>query len=65
MAWHAWFSEKAQEALRSAEIPSEIPSYVDAYGRSVQVTFVTAERELDFYCLWDDIAYVGIVTRAD
>jgi len=63
MSWHAWHSEKAQEALHRAEIRSEIPAYVDAHGQAAQVTFVTAERELDFYCRWDDITYVGIVTR--
>ena len=48
MSWHAWHSEKAQEALHRAEIRSEIPAYVDAHGQAAQVTFVTAERELDF-----------------
>jgi len=62
--WHAWFSAQAQVALRDAEIHSEIPVYFCKYTKQpVEATFVTAGEELDFFCEWEDLEYVGPVER--
>jgi len=61
--WHAWYSAKAEAAMRDAETKSEIPVYFDEHNAPVETTFVSKERQLDFYSEWDDLEYKGVVTR--
>lgn len=61
--WHAWYSAKAEAAMRDAETKSEIPVYFDEHKVPVETTFVSKDRHLDFYSEWDDLEYKGVVTR--
>lgn len=61
--WHAWYSAKSEEKSKQSDIHIETPTYVDDMGEPVQVTFVQRERDLDFYSTWDDLQYIGVVTK--
>lgn len=49
--------------MRDAETKSEIPVYFDEHKVPVETTFVSKDRQLDFYSEWDDLEYKGVVTR--
>ena len=61
--WHAWYSAKSEARCRLEQVSSYTPVYVNAEGQPVAVTFVTRDRELDFYSFWDDLQYQGIVFK--
>lgn len=60
---HAWYSAKSETQTQRQGIQSFTPIYVNEHGENVPVTFVTRERELDFFSYWDDLEYKGIVWK--
>lgn len=61
--FHAWYSAKSENHTQRQDVQSFTPVYVNEHGEIVRVTFVTRERELDFFSSWDDLEYKGIVRK--
>lgn len=65
--WHAWFSSQSNAACRETcrrdGIECLTPVYLDEDGKVVDVTFVTKNRTLEYDCKWEDLHYIGKVTK--